>query len=272
MKFSEIKLSKIFSLIILIIVVGVFLLPVLSMNFMFWLADRKEQRFESSLDEDIEFQTTMVKHSIAQLNVKDLALLECISEQALDRAKLPPNSSGSIENVDQLKWLNCSGSNIINLEGIGGLRRLVFLGLANNKITNIKELEKLEKLEDVNLSYNTVVDLGPLSGLPQLKRLDISGNQPDSIKPLLTIGSLQELDMPDTAKIYCADVEVFLNVAAFSVKQNSHSENCKGTYSSEMGRILALKNAGSTLSPDDEILLLEYELNKMRTEYQKKYQ
>jgi len=272
MKLSEIKLSRSFSIVILIIVISVFLLPVLGMNFLFWLADHKEQRFADSLDDAIEFQIKMVKQSIAQLNLKDTALLQCISEQALERAQLPPTSSGSIDQVDQLEWLSCTERGIVSLQGIAGLQQLRELNLANNEIVDITPVSKLNRLEMLDFSHNEITDITSLSQSSALKKLSLSGNQLENFGLLLAVSSLRELDMPDTAKIYCADVEIFLNAATFTVKQNSHSENCKGTYSSEIGRILALKNAGSTLSPDDESLLLEYELNKMRTEYQKKYQ
>ncbi len=271
MKITEIRLSKTFSIIFIIIIASVFLLPVLGMHFMLWLVDRNEQRAEFSLDESIEFQIKTVKSSIKQLEIVDLALLQCISEHALERASLPPASSGSIEFVDELEWLNCSNRNIVNLDGISGLQKLTALNLANNNIANIHLLAKLDKLEDLDLSNNMIVNIDSLTALPRLNKLRLSGNHLDDIKPLLALISLGEVYMPDVSKIYCADLERLLNEARFVVHQNNDNQACKGDYSSEIAKLRAIKKAGGILSPDDESMLLEYELNEMKRDYQRKY-
>lgn len=272
MKLNEIKISKTFSVIILIIVISVFLLPVLGMNFMFWLAERKEQGHYSALDEQIENRIQLVTLSLKKLQITDPALFNCIRELALEQAKIPPTSSGSIDSVVELQWLSCANKGITSLDGIEALKQLSSIYLRDNVIANINVLAQLRELEDVDLSNNAVTSFEALATLPKLKEIRLSGNQPNSIKPLLAIASLKEVDMPDTTQIYCADVEAFLNEATFIARYSNHNQACKGEYSSDVGRAIALKNAGDTLTPEDESLLLEYELHQMKKNYKQKYQ
>jgi Leucine-rich repeat (LRR) protein len=272
MKLNDIKISKTFSAIILIVVISVFLLPVLGMNFMFWLAERKEQGHYSALDKQIENRIKLVTLSLKKLNIADPSLFNCISEIALDRANVPPTSSGGIDSVVELQWLSCTNKGITSLDGIEALEQLSSIDLRDNTLVNINVLAQLRELEDVDLSNNAVTSLEALATLPRLKEIRLSGNQPDSIKPLLAIASLKKVDMPDTTQIYCVDVEEFLNEAKFIARHSNHNQACKGEYSSDVGRVIALKNAGDTLTPEDESLLLEYELHQMKKNYKQKYQ
>jgi hypothetical protein len=271
MKITDVKLSKTFSAIILIVIASIFLLPVLGANFMFWHADYKEQRYVGSLKEGVEYRISNVKNSIAQLNIVDSVLLHCIHELSFERANLPLTSSGGIDSVTELWWLGCSGKGVTNIAGIDALRQLSSLDLSDNNITNIHFLSVLDKLEDLDLSNNLIADIAPLSVLSSIKKLRISGNQLQSLEPMLSMSGLQEIDMPDTAQIYCSDVEAFLNSAKFLVRQPAHRQQCKGMYSSDIGRILAVKAAGGLLSLEDESKLLEYQLNEMRIAYKRKY-
>ena len=272
MKLNEIKISKTFSAIILIIVISVFLLPVLGMNFMFWLAERKEQAHYSALDEQVENRVQLVTLSLKKLQLTDPALFNCISELALEQAKIPPSSSGGIDSVVELQWLGCANKGIASLDGIETLKQLSSIDLRDNAIVNINVLAQLRELENLDLSNNAVTSLEGLATLPNLKEIRLSGNQPNSIKPLLAIATLKAVDMPDTTQIYCADLEVFLNEATFIARHTNHNQECKGEYSSDIGRVIALKNAGDTLTPEDESLLLEYELQQMNQKYKQKYQ
>ncbi len=272
MKLSEIKLSKTFSIVLLIIVASVFLLPVLSMNFMFWLAEQKERRTGFSVDEEIEFQVKTVKYSIEQLNIADPALLQCIREFALEQAQLPPNTYSSIEFVDELLQLNCSNKGITSIEGISALQKLKSLDLSENKLTRVDVLNKLDKLEELDISNNLVTDISSLTSLSKLTVLRFSGNQSENIKPLLAFAALETVYMPNMENIYCSDLEQVQKSARFVAHQNDPSPQCKGEYSSNIERIKAIRASGGILSPDDESVLLEYELNEMKQQYKQKYQ
>jgi len=272
MKFSEIRLSKTFSAIILIVVVSVFLLPVLSMNFMFWLSERNEPRHVPSFDNQIEVRVGTVTLSLKNLHISDPALFGCIKELSLALAKLPPGRSGGITSVVELQRLNCPNKGIVSLEGIGALEQLSLLHLQGNKIVDINPLAKLHDLEEVDLSNNDITNLNPLASLSRLEEIRLSGNKPGSIKTLLTIASLEEVDMPDTNYIYCVELESFFNQAKFTARQNLHNQTCRGEYSSDIARIASLKKSGSTLTLEEESQLLEYELNAMKKDYKLKYQ
>ena len=272
MKLSEIKLSRTFSIALLVIVASMFLLPVLSMNFMFWLAEQKERRTSFSVDEEIEFRIKTVKYSIDQLNIADPALLKCIREFALEQAHLPPNTYGSIEFVDELLWLNCSNQGIASIEGIGALQKLKLLDLSGNKLTHIDVLRKLDKLEELNISNNLVTDISALTSLSKLIVLRFSGNHPEDIKPLLDFASLETVYMPNMGNIYCSDLEYVQKSARFAAHQNDPNPACKGEYSSNIERIKAIRQSGGVLSPDDESVLLEYEFNEMKQNYKQIYQ
>jgi Leucine-rich repeat (LRR) protein len=272
MKFSEIRLSKTFSAIILIVVVSVFLLPVLSMNFMFWLAERNEPHHVPSFDNQIEVRVRTVTLSLKNLQIADPALFGCIKELSLELAKLPPGRSGGITSVVEIPRLSCANKGIVSLEGIDALEQLSLLHLQGNKIVDINPLAKLHELEEVDLSNNRITNLDALAFLSKLEELRLSGNEPDGIKPLLAIASLEEVDMPDATYIYCIELEDFFSQAKFVARQNALNQTCRGEYSSDIARIALLKKSGSTLTLEEESLLLEYELNTMKKDYKRKYQ
>ncbi len=272
MKITEIRLSKTFSAVILIIVTSIFLLPLLSVNFMFWLSDRGGQVTALPSRNQDESRVRIIELSLKNLRINDQALFDCISELALELARLPQGRSGGIASIDEIERLGCPDKGIVNLEGLDALKNLSSLHLQNNNIVNIDALAKLHELQTVDLSHNKITHLDSLAVLPKLKKLHLSGNQPNSIKPLLKIISLEEVDLPDTNQIYCIDIELFFKEVKFTAHQNQHNQTCRGEYSSEVARIAALKKAGVALTADEERLLLEHELNMMKKEYKRKYQ
>lgn len=72
--------------------------------------------------------------------------------------------------LTDLKSLNLSGNNIIDITPISNLLNLESLDLSSNKITDIAPIENLTQLTYLNLSYNKIQYLSPL------KKIDNTSN------------------------------------------------------------------------------------------------
>lgn len=127
-------------------------------------------------------------------------VLERIEAEAIENSGNLDLSGCSIRTIPleicqltDLKSLNLSGNNIIDITPISNLLNLESLDLSSNKITDIAPIENLTQLTSLNLSYNKIQYLSPLKRLLRLQILNVERNKINSIIVLANLKKIQVL-------------------------------------------------------------------------------
>jgi Leucine-rich repeat (LRR) protein len=89
--------------------------------------------------------------------------------------------------------LDCSGSNLIDLDGIENFINLEYLDCENNFLTKLPDLSNLKKLERLNCSNNKLTELPDLSSLESLSYLDCENNKLTKLPDLSGLNKLKAL-------------------------------------------------------------------------------
>ncbi len=197
----------------------------------------------------LEDRKRLVDISLKELPVRDEALLACIKRQANEFGNIHPMSSGGIDSVKELPFLDCAFLGIRDLGGIEGLVGLKSFDLAGNKITNISPLQRLSRLEYLNLGENHINDITVLKEMSNLK--------------IVTL--------PIMENVFCADVMSIVEHSGFKVMAPVSKTGCKGSVLPKPGVYFHNSNKGE-LSRKEEIELLEYKINRMKDSYNYKYE
>ena len=87
------------------------------------------------------------------------------------------NNLEGVELCRNVKRIDLSGNNIINLSGLRSLTKLEEIYLADNKINNILPLINLKNLKILDLSNNHIKDISYLFNLNKLEYVNLSGNK-----------------------------------------------------------------------------------------------
>lgn len=101
----------------------------------------------------------------------------------------------TVEDMGQLKRLNCNNCGITNLSGLEYATILEDVDLSDNQITDISSLSNSTAIKFLDLSNNQISDLSVLSNFPILGNLDISVNQVQDLTPLSALNHLSFLDV-----------------------------------------------------------------------------
>lgn len=117
--------------------------------------------------------------------LSDLTSLECTGREVVDL--------DGIERLDGLDTVDLSGNRLRDLSGLGTLRDLRHVDLSSNAVSDLAPLAPLVELSTLTLSGNQLQDLTPLAGMTRLVDLDVSGNTLTSLVGLGTLTSLQYL-------------------------------------------------------------------------------
>jgi internalin A len=112
----------------------------------------------------------------------------------LQISELPPE----LKDLTSLRALNCSTTQISDLEPLRGLTSLQELVFFDTQVSNLEPLRGLSSLQDLNCAATQVSDLEPLRGLSSLQRLDCGGTEVSDLEPLRGLISLQELACSST--------------------------------------------------------------------------
>ncbi len=99
--------------------------------------------------------------------IPDPALKGCVDRAIADN---------NVTHASQLATLNCAGSEVERVEGLGVFTGLELLVLSGNRIRDVTALGSLTVLVELHLEDNDVVDPVPLYQLPALNVIDLSGN------------------------------------------------------------------------------------------------
>jgi len=118
--------------------------------------------------------------------IVDLEELDCSDSQITN---LEP-----IIALTELQKLECWGNQISDLEPLRALPNLKELDCHSNKISNLEPLYSLLYMQDLDCRSNQISDLGPLQTLTDLRELDCGYNEISNLKPLAALTKLRELD------------------------------------------------------------------------------
>lgn len=184
------------TIIFLAVLAVVVILPLL----LFREEEAQEKAYYNNLQGAVGRQEQAVIDSLNRLPIVDSALRQCIKDTAMDRARIPPQNSGSIDDVAQLEMLSCPRRKIRSIEGV----------------------ERLDQLTYFDVSGNAVRDIDPLRSAAKLKSLDVTDNPVQSISVVRKLGALQSIRLPDLRHLQCADIADILG----PVKSNLKSIHC----------------------------------------------
>jgi hypothetical protein len=264
--------SKTFSISVVMIVAGFFLLPNLVNLMALKSAERryeKEEEQHQQEREQAEKQQANLIKALEKIPFSDSRLRQCIINRLGSTSVQVHGGSPS-----GITSISCTSSNIRSLDGI----------------------ENLTGLTALDLTYNNIHDLSPLHKLRNLEKLSISVNPVKQLNQLYDIPSLRTVTVPDAPYISCEQWRLFnssierkrLNVSNqnnlkcnnsndYSSSNSSHAEYTPDFRSSKrqssgfsnsqdeqskpdpfLKQILMKKSSGIPLSVDDQIYLLEH--------------
>lgn len=124
-----------------------------------------------------------------------------------------------VEDLKQIRNLNCSSYMIANTKGVEKLTNLTTLNLSNNNITTIN-LEKNLELESLEIKNNLLKKINVSRNI-NLLNLDLSDNK---IKQIFLANNilLKKLDLSNN-QLTQLDIKGNLNLSELSIKGNSFS-------------------------------------------------
>ncbi|MEO1054121.1 MAG: leucine-rich repeat domain-containing protein, partial [Bacteroidota bacterium] len=109
-------------------------------------------------------------------------------------------SLAGIENLKRLEriCLDSAGPDswgLDDLEVLGTIKSLKYLGVANNRVDDIEFIRHLDQLEVLNLSRNDLDDIQMINGMNSLRGLNLSQNPVYELTVLLSLSNLRYLDL-----------------------------------------------------------------------------
>lgn len=104
-------------------------------------------------------------------------------------SELPPE----FNSLTSLQSLDCSRTQVSDLEPLRGLHSLQNLNCGNTQVRDLEPLRDLHSLQSLVCRFTQVSDLEPLRGLSSLQTLDCNSTQVSDLEPLRDLSSLQTL-------------------------------------------------------------------------------
>jgi hypothetical protein len=243
--------SPIFTILIVVIVIGFFLFP----NILSSLKLKQlEEKFESDFDvrnDEILLRDDQLLQSLDNLQIKDENFKGCLRDEIGRYMGIHPDSRVSSDVVELIKSLNCQGRGVSSIDGVDNLKNVSHLDLSDNPLTSIRTLVNLAELKSLHLNKVRLKNDNELFALKYLNRLS---------PPVLN-------------KAYCQDVEKWAKgLSMSSVMHIDSIYECKGGLNDEVevSKLLAKQALGAVLSTEEEILVLEYKLNQQKKSYSEK--
>jgi hypothetical protein len=245
---KNIKVSPVFTILVIIIVASVFLFPNI-------LSTIKLRQFDDQIEADfkkhsnnIYLKDKQILESLNSLNIQDVNLTACMKNEIQKFIGRYTGNRVSNDVVDLIKTLNCQRKGIVTINGIENLKYLSHLDLSGNPLSNIRPLVHLTELKSLHLSKVHLKDINELFSLRYLNRFS---------PPILT-------------EAYCEDIEKWSK--ELSIKSAAHIDStyeCKGGSSDvlKVSQLQAKQALGAELTTDEEILVLEYRLNQQKKSY-----
>ena len=220
-----------------------------------WADDDQDNETTGNDDSDVEEDDEIVNFSDPNLEAIISNNLKKTSGEAIYRNEL-----------EGIKSLDASNSEIANLGGIEYCVNLTSLNLNNNFIEDVSQLEGLTNLTILRLDLNQIEDIEPLKGLTGLGTLHIENNNVSTMEALKGLTILRILKMNDNLLITIPDLSQLTSLIDLHIENNKLNDisGLKGLTSVEL---LFLENNEikdmSTLSSLTEIKTLDLEHNQI---------
>ncbi len=159
-------------------------------------------------------------------------------EAAIRENLARPNGLLTRNDLQRITHLDASGRNIVRLEGMAYLRRLVVLNLKDNQVKDLSPLRNLNRLTDLDLRNNGIINLeavnfSALAGL-RLRRLSLRHNvvRPDQggqirladIRLLAPFTSLEVLELRDNHIADITPLSNMVNLQTLDLRENRISD------------------------------------------------
>ena len=96
---------------------------------------------------------------------------------------------------------------LIHATDLEKLTQLKILDLSSNQLIDLKGLENLAQVKTLNLCFNQLVDVKGLENLMQLKTLSLWNNQLTNVKELEKLTRLEFLDLKDNPDLTKAQID-----------------------------------------------------------------
>ena len=238
----HLKISKTFSILIVIIVSGIFLLPNIIASVNLFVLER-EFGYHS------ENSTLSL---LSELGIEDEELLGCMKDEVESVLGRPHFNAKAKDLVSFVDRLVCKGMNIKSLKGIEEMRNLIYLDLSDNPLT----------------------DISPLLVLPELSTLHLDNVRLNDNKVLFYLNGIEVVSFPNMSDEYCADIRKWTKHSSVKVVRSVDDDfDCKGSQKNkEMVEIILTKiELGYEITLEEEILALEYKINREKELYNTKY-
>jgi hypothetical protein len=137
------------------------------------------------------------------------SLFECAALRWLFLHRYAGPSSEPFARLAVLQELSIANSDLREVEHLGALRNLKFLGLYNlKKLTSLHGLEELEQLEALEVNgCKAIGRIEELAALARLRRLQLNDDGPiASLKPLQSAADLEEILFYESTNITDGDL------------------------------------------------------------------
>lgn len=194
--------------------------------------------------------------------IVDLPELDCSDSQITN---LEPLCA-----LTELQKLECWGNQITDLEPLRALPNLQELDCHSNQISNLEPLYYLLYMQDLDCRSNQISDLGSLSALTDLRELDCGNNQISDLKPLVTLTMLKELDCQDNKISDLEPLRVLTKLQKLDCRSNQVSDleplraltklqilRCRKNNISDLEPLSTLANLQELSCNDNQITSLE---------------
>ncbi|XP_005090720.3 leucine-rich repeat-containing protein 49, partial [Aplysia californica] len=136
----------------------------------------------------------------------------------LDRRKL--SVCPILEGEEQLRLLNYQHNQIVRIQHLSSLKRLIFLDLYDNHIEEISGLAALKSLRVLMLGKNRIKKIENLDSLLKLDVLDLHGNQISKIENLNHLSELRVLNLAGNAISYVDELRGIDSLAELNLRRN----------------------------------------------------
>jgi len=134
-----------------------------------------------------------------------------------------------LQELTSLQNLNCSDTQVSDLELLRGLTSLQNLNCWNTKVSDLEPLRGLTSLQNLNCSFTQVSDLELLRGLTSLQNLTCRFTEVSDLEPLRDLNSLYRLNCSHTS---VRDLQPLVEL------QSLRTLDCRGLNIREFPRIL----------------------------------
>ncbi|MEJ2652106.1 MAG: leucine-rich repeat domain-containing protein [Gammaproteobacteria bacterium] len=284
----KIKSSKTFLLIITLIAAG-------GSYYLFQIYHKDDGKYKAQ-KMALRKPAEDIDHSLAKLHVQDANLRRCIKNTAAKFGNVVAAHHFKVHSALELKSLDCRNRQISSLQGIQALKKmdqldlnrnnisdirplmalvnLKRLQLDNNPISSIEPLRHLTRLEEVSLGKTRISNVDALAELHHLKELYLYSDVIGDVNAIPNMPSLVKVGLPDMSHYFCTDVIKLTSEANFEIAHRQlFQHNCLGNEETHnrVSRLVAKKQSGGELTKEEEMLVLQYEINKQKEENNEKY-